>query len=214
MASRRSYQVAAPALSEEDQERLAPTVEPPENSIAAVLAPVIDGPPVKVSLVDIVEHLYSLAIQRETATTVEEAQVAEGIIMEMLSRDLPAKVDAIAWVDRKMDNEIIGLDEEILRIERRKATIARAKQRLRNTLLWASELLGGTLRGRWSTISKIAGRKGTTPDIYDESSLPDWCCDQVISRVPNKQRILNALEAKEIIPGARLKTGEDYIRIT
>ena len=123
-----------------------------------------------------------------------------------LANQEAAKVDHIAYFDRRADKEIAFLKEEEARIARKRKSIERRKEYFRYLILQAMTTHG--LKKVPGLTGSISLRPTSRVEVDEPSKLPSHLVTVTTTYAPDKLAIGDALKAGEIIPGCRIVTGQ------
>ena len=135
--------------------------------MSAALAPVV---PIRGTLYQIVEHLDALYDTEALAETAEEQAAIQADIARWIEAEI-RKVDAVAGSLRYYKQQQQNADEEIARLEKRKAIFASRYDRTKQCVIVAMELLKlRRLDGRTNTITLQPCP--VSVDVTDESAVP------------------------------------------
>lgn len=162
-------------------------------------------------------NLYDLSTQLQR---VNEAIVNdEGVISEdlevMLNDLLPQIQDKAGnigkWI-RNIEGSTLGIDAEIERLRKRKATIEHLEARLKEYLKDCMEKAGLTKLDTGIMVVSVQ-KNPPSVNIFCESAIPAEYKDIIPEQyVTSKKRILEALKAEITVAGAELKQGS-HLRI-
>ena len=129
------------------------------------------------------------------------------------------KTDRFCAFLRWLAAEQVSLGADALRFQSRKKAYERLEARRRADVVQLMMNSGITqLRGRCSRVDWCAGK--LRPEVYDPAAVPAEYLEQVEELVipahtkPDLARIGEALLAGKDVPGARLKEGAAYIRVS
>jgi hypothetical protein len=165
----------------------------------------------RLSTIQIVDKLLELTVLQSEVTEASEIAAIDAEIERTIDVEHRTKLDALGWVVRKIDADVLHLKGEQERTRRRINALTAAKDRIRGLLLYAAKALDvPALRGRLTTATVCGGKASLV--ITNEQLLPKefW----TTRPVRLDALIKSELERGRTIPGARLDYGDDYIRIS
>jgi hypothetical protein len=166
----------------------------------------------RLTTLEITNQIWQLALLRQDVTDDQERAAIDQEISRLVETNLTKKVDSIGAFCRRCDAEDTYLQQEQSRIQKRRKKVERAKQDLRNMLVYVMrKLQTDVVQGNVDSIYLNEGKYSL--DVFDESSLPRQYIQETIVKVRRDDLIRQDLEANVDVPGARLKKGEDYISI-
>jgi len=149
-----------------------------------------------------------LSIDTEGEKGLEEA-ISEGL--QELEVDFYDKVDSIVKYRHQMDVDIVTIDNEIKRLQARKATISYHQEGLSQYLLMEMEKLGKkTITTALFTLTSRLGKNKVFID--NESEIPNVYINIKMSEAPDKRALLKALGEGEI-KGCHLERGNNTLSI-
>ena len=160
----------------------------------------------KVSLpqmVSEIEQLLELAltVTAESPDSGEELAVIAAQLRQYQKHDVPAKVDAIVWVEKRIRSEIASGEAMACEVQ---AFIEQQQKRLkglRDMLAMCVQQSGGKLRGHVFT-AKMGDNQPEL--VYDTALLPIEYCTIRHPRLDVNEKLLRRdLNAKKEIPGAK-----------
>ncbi len=170
----------------------------------------------KLTFVEIIDELTQLLGCQDDALLNEDEERwkwADERIRELVSTDLPNKLDALDYVRRLKQSAIEARKDLIESLEaendRDKSHIAK----MNNAVAYGIAKLNldpPSLRGNMATFTLCDGLDRL--HIVDEDALPLDYCRSVW--VPNNEQIKSDLQKNIPVTGACLIKGNDYIRIT
>jgi Siphovirus Gp157 len=191
--------------------------------MSAALAPVI---PIRGTLYEIAAHLDALYDTEALAATAEEQAAIQVDIARWIEAEI-RKVDSVAGYMRYCVQQQRNADQEIARLQNRKAAFASREERTKECVIVAMELL---------KLKRLEGRTNTTTlqpcpisvNITDESAVPidyksitvtmpattwEWVQTGLPEEIRpsktaiSKSRIAAAIQKQKIdVPGATLVT--------
>jgi hypothetical protein len=165
-------------------------------------------------LFQIVDELSALLDQQERAIEAQDQpawEACEVAIKDLVSNDLAEKTDAVCYV-RRLKKALLAEQQELLAdVAAKCAKTQQQIDQLENALLYAMVKLNvPSIQGNFNTISKLPGRDSL--DVFDESKVPPSYFKTV--EVRKNAEIRADLDRNIPVPGARLKSGDEYIRFT
>ena len=160
-----------------------------------------------VKLADIEQEIQtSLTALDDFEGDEEQRQAIEAALvpyLDGLAADEAQKVDALAYVSRKLDAEIEFLGNELERLNNRKKSLMNNKARMRGYLLevmQANKLQN--IRGHESTLF-LRSSKSVVLDVPDQD-LPEDYREMRVEYKADKKAIKSAIESGQDVPGARI----------
>ena len=204
--------------------------------------------PRKMSTMEIVDRIFQLQLylsELEAEENRDQAAIdaTAALIQEIACTDLAHKIDALGWVDRKLEAEELEYKAEGKMISARCAAIKKARDRNRNLITWALLKLDPAerkLKGKITSVRMDPGKESL--NIFNEALIPKqyrtavvempvmlW--DAVFKALPvevqkavldgaqiqdliDEGAVKAALLNKQEVPGAELKKGDDYLVMT
>ena len=133
----------------------------------------------------------------------EELETALAINQE----ELQLKAAQFGLIIKDTDLEISAIDTEIERLTAMKKSRSNMSTRLKETIKSAMEIYG--IEEIKTETLKIGFRKSTSVEIEDESLIPDFYKEQVVTEKISKKEIGDTLKAGQAVPGAYLKQNKN-----
>lgn len=173
---------------------------------------VTDDPPRQTTL-QIVDELVELSDLLADATE-EEIVFIEERLRQVISVDLVKKIDGIGVYNRQVEKATVPFfKSEKERLSRKIKAAEKSLDSIYDLVRYAMVKLDVTyMAGRYTKIRLNPGKPSL--DVYNEAEVPACYFDEVKVRVRNDNRIREDLKANIPVPGARMKTGDDYLTIT
>ena len=216
------------------------TVFQTSAEVAVALAEAFQ-PERKQTLLDLVNHIEQLAELIEDAENDEERAVAQAEQERVVSTDLKQKIDAIGWFKKRTEQQVEALKaakrEFCEDIERGIRRLDARWERVRELSHYALKRTGERkFKGSMYTLSACPGRESL--EIVNELEIPDdyklvrFCLSAAawaemerlipppmlagvrITTEVDEAAVRAALQAKQEVPGARMKAGDEYVRVS
>lgn len=122
----------------------------------------------------------------------------------------PAKRDRVALFIRRLEHEALLYKEEAERLAKRGEQMKRLGDRMRFGIKTYMEMTG-ILKAEGQAFSFAIRKNPPSCVVVNESDLPGQFMDY--KPVPNRQKIKEALQSGEEVPGAILSTGNTRLEI-
>lgn len=160
--------------------------------------------------------LHNIQDEIETALTAlddyegDDRAAVEAAVMpylEELATQEAEKVDNIARMDRRTENEIAFLKEEEARVRARRQSLERKRESFRDFL--RQVMIGHGLKKVVGSTSTLSLRTTKAVDVAaNPQDLPPQYVEMTVTYKPKRAEIKAALEAGEIIPGCSIVQGQ------
>lgn len=166
----------------------------------------------KQTMFEIAEQIQAVAVAL-AESEVETPGGVDGLNAELerlIGTDLARKTDGFGWTDNELEHKILALKKERDGIDGKIQSLTRARKRIREILAQVIRFLGvPSIKGAYTTITVQGGKESL--DVFDPNLVPAKYLIQVTTT--DNEAIKRDLCAGKSVPGARLKTGDDFVNI-
>jgi hypothetical protein len=165
------------------------------------------------SLEQIVYEIVEMFDLQEDTPDAEGKAIIEAEIDRFIATEFAAKVDGIAFFDRRADSEVKLRKEMISGIKSSIDTWGKRKSRVRDAVRRAMDTLGiSLLKGK---IHSVGLRQGVESLVIEEADLPEdyKSLRTTVTVEVDEAAVKRDLKAGKLIPGARLVRGDEVLTI-
>ena len=159
----------------------------------------------KKSLYNISEEM--LELQQDLANCEGELTQELEERMAITSAELESKAIAYAAIITEMEQDVIVISDECIRMALRKKKYQRDIDRLKDTL--SSAMLEFGMPKIKNPLFSLSHRKSEVTEIYDQSLIPSDYLEDKVTITVDKRQLKEDLKNGKVVEGARLLTKQN-----